>query len=47
MSFGLRLIQNADGALEPLTSGSTRPVALTVTHAGTCKVMRYGFTLQP
>lgn len=36
----------ADGALEPLTTGSTRPVALTVTHAGIVKVQRYAFTLR-
>ena len=33
----------ADGQLEPLISGSTRPVAQTVTHAGIVKVMRFAF----
>ena len=28
------LVACADGALEPFTEGSTRPVALNVTHAG-------------
>jgi hypothetical protein len=36
---------NANGELEPLTAGSTRPVAATVTHAGICKVKRYGFEI--
>jgi hypothetical protein len=39
--FGMR----ADGELDPLTPGSTRPVAWTVTHAGICKVKRYGFEI--
>ena len=30
----------ADGVLEPLTTGSIRPVAQVVTHAGICKVER-------
>jgi hypothetical protein len=33
----------ADGELEPLGEGSTKPIASTVTHAGICKVKRYGF----
>jgi len=35
----------ADGQLEPLISGSTRPVAQTVTHAGIVKVMRFAFDM--
>jgi len=33
----------ADGDLELMTSGSTRPVAQIVTHAGICKVQQYAF----
>ena len=40
-----RFCMRAYGALEPLISGSTRPVALTVTHAGICKVKRYAFSM--
>lgn len=40
-----KFIAGADGALEPLTTGSTRPVALTVTHAGICRVQRWAFSL--
>jgi hypothetical protein len=29
-----------------LTEGSTKPVALTRTHAGITKVMRYSFTME-
>src|SRR5947209_4116077 len=36
-----RLCMGADGAMEPLTAGSARPVTLTVTHAGICKVKKY------
>jgi hypothetical protein len=35
-----RFTRRADGELEPLVEGSTRPVALSVTHAGICKVKR-------
>ncbi|MDN5003890.1 hypothetical protein ACFQZO_23930 [Bradyrhizobium sp. GCM10027634] len=51
---GVRILTNAivehfvvvvGAALEPLTAGSTRPVALTVTHAGVAKVRRYGLNL--
>ncbi len=38
-----RLCVGADGQLEPVTPGSTRPVALTVTHAGICRVRQYAF----
>jgi len=40
-----RLCMGADGQLEPLTIGSTRPVAVTVTHAGIVKVKRYVFNI--
>jgi hypothetical protein len=40
-----RFVLRADGELEPLIAGSTRPVASTVTHAGICKVKRYGFEI--
>jgi hypothetical protein len=40
-----KFVAGADGALEPLTAGSTRPIALTVTHAGICKVKRYAFSM--
>src|SRR5712671_561873 len=33
-----QLCLGADGALEPMTAGSTRPVAMTTTHAGIVKV---------
>jgi hypothetical protein len=31
----------ADGVLEPVIEGLTRPIGLTVTHAGICKVNWY------
>jgi hypothetical protein len=40
-----RFCRGAGGELEPLTSGSTRPVAQVVTHAGICKVERYAFSI--
>jgi hypothetical protein len=40
-----RLCRGADGELELLTSGSTRPVAQVVTHAGICKVHRYALSI--
>jgi hypothetical protein len=40
-----KFVTRADGELEPLTPGSTRPVASTVTHAGICKVTRYSFEI--
>jgi hypothetical protein len=33
----------ADGALEPLVTGSNLPVALTVMHTAICKVRRWTF----
>jgi len=35
----------ADGQLEPLTTGSTRAVALTTRHAGIVKVRCFSFEL--
>jgi hypothetical protein len=40
-----RFCIGADGVLEPLTSGSTRPVAHIVSHAGISKVKRFAFNL--
>jgi hypothetical protein len=40
-----KFVLSSSGALEPLTTGSTRRVATTVTHAGICAVERYSFTL--
>jgi len=38
-----RFACNVDGDFELLTEGSTRPVALTQTHAGVTKIQRYSF----
>jgi hypothetical protein len=35
----------ADGALELLTLGSTRPVTMSQSHAGICRVVRFSFDL--
>lgn len=35
----------ATGALEPLTEGSTGPIASAVTLAGICQVKRYAFSM--
>ena len=40
-----KFVTRADGELEPLTPGSTRPVTSTVTHAGICKMKRYAFSM--
>ena len=40
-----RFVRRADGELEPLTAESTKPVAEIRTHAGICKVRRYGFDM--
>jgi hypothetical protein len=40
-----RFTRRADGELEPLTEGSTKPVAETRTHAGIVKVKRLAFEL--
>ena len=40
-----RFCIGADGQLESLTSGSTRPVAQTVTHAGIVRVKRWSFRM--
>lgn len=36
-----RFTRRADGELELMTEGSTKPVATTITHAGIVKVERY------
>jgi hypothetical protein len=38
-----RFVRRADGELEPLTEGSTKPIAETRTHAGVAKVKQYAF----
>ena len=38
-------VAGADGEMVPLTAGSSRAVALAMTHAGICKVTRYAFDL--
>jgi hypothetical protein len=40
-----RFVRRADGELEPLVEGSTRPIAEARTHAGICKVRRFGFSI--
>jgi hypothetical protein len=40
-----KFVAGTGGALEPLTSGSTWPIAQIVTHAGIVKVRRYGFDM--
>jgi hypothetical protein len=40
-----RFCTGANGELELLTPGSTRPVAQVVTHAGICRVQRYSFEM--
>jgi hypothetical protein len=40
-----KFCRRADGELEPLTEGSTMPVARLVTHAGIVEVVRFSFVL--
>ena len=40
------LTLSSSGALEPLTSASSRPVATKVVHAGVARVPRYAFTME-
>lgn len=40
-----RFTRRGDGELEPLTSGSTKPIAETRRHAGITRVKRYRFTM--
>ena len=40
-----RLVAGPDGALELLTAGSTRPVAVVVTHARIARTQRSVFSL--
>ena len=39
-------ILSSSGAYELATEGGTEPIAHTVRHAGLCKVLRYGFTME-
>jgi hypothetical protein len=39
-----RLATGADGRLESVIEGSTRPVSLVVHHAGIARVKRYSFS---
>jgi hypothetical protein len=36
---------NAGGEFEPLTQGSTKPIASIMTHAGIVKVKRFAFDM--
>jgi hypothetical protein len=40
-----KFVTRANGGLELLTEGSTRPIASTVTHTGIYKVKRYAFNM--
>jgi hypothetical protein len=40
-----RFVCRADGALEALTEGSTRPIASTVAHAGIVRILKYSFSM--
>jgi hypothetical protein len=40
-----RFARRADGELERVTEGSSRPVTHSVTHAGIVWVQRYGFEI--
>jgi hypothetical protein len=39
------MVRRADGELEPLTAGSTKPIAEVRTHAGIVKTRRYSFDM--
>jgi hypothetical protein len=41
-----KFVARADGELELLTSGSTMPVASTVTRAGIVRIKRYAFEMR-
>ena len=41
-----QFVRRADLELEPLSEGSTKPVAETRTHAGIVKVRRYGLDVR-
>lgn len=45
VSIAERFIIGSDGMVEPLASGSKRAVALTVKHAGICKIQRHKFNI--
>jgi hypothetical protein len=40
-----KFVMRADGELEPATAESSRPIALTQTHADIAKVKRYSFDM--
>jgi hypothetical protein len=40
-----KVVMRADGELEPVRAESSRPIALTQTHAGIAKVKRYSFDM--
>ena len=40
-----KFTRRADGELEPLSEGSTKPIAETTTHAGIVKVKRWAFSM--
>jgi hypothetical protein len=40
-----RFTLTADGEFEPMTEGSTKPIAEVRTHAGICKVKVYGVSM--
>ncbi|WP_316174703.1 MULTISPECIES: hypothetical protein [unclassified Bradyrhizobium] len=40
-----RFATGASGALEPLTAESTRPIAVTTTHAGIIRVLRFAISV--
>jgi hypothetical protein len=40
-----RFVRGPEGELEPMTDGSTRPVAETRTHAGIVRVRHYTFEM--
>ena len=40
-----RFVARADGEFEPLTEGSTRPIASTVAHAGIVRILKYSFSM--
>ena len=40
-----QMVASSGDQMVPLTLGSTRPVALTVRHAGLVRVLRYAFSL--
>jgi hypothetical protein len=45
LPFGIveKFVRGDDGTMQPLTEGSTRPIAEVRTHAGIAKVRRFSF----